>query len=592
MKNPSIDKSTIDRLSAPLLFRQFCEAFGEPDHVAQEIEEFWQAGGSPFPQDVYAHLVEKRMGREISPERGQFLIDYFNESFAPERATGYADKHREPLVAAFSEMYARGGQRPIFRVEADIMNLGGLNRIITGKKGEKSHLADGVIRVMAGILHEELEKCGNVSAIRHGGDEFCLYVTAENKKSVEAALERAHSTIAIFMDAAKLSNVNHEKLGKMPGVGIGAAAIALHGQPKLKQHKELQLAIKAAKDNFLSTHMGATAQHAEVNYEAPGALKAHIKQLLESDTYKKYLTPSINDAVSVLKNRGPLDTDPDVDRLAKLAAELGGEPPEATLKLLEATHKFTAKHDPETGLGLFKNMRREMLPHFLAKPQNNGSIAQLVHFDFNNVGGGNELGYWVGNAMRSTFAECIKEALHENGHGAYTPYLAAQDGGKFALLLPATISRREITRLSTTVEMKLAEHARKKIDLAADEFSESLELMEGKADYQEIIANIHHQSKLTIGDILSVKAPHFKGAHVMVASALFDASKPFTNLGKIMRGLETSVAEQHGRKDSLIAQRRETNYIANIAVEGKKHGNRRNWRSQVLDQQQGSEPTR
>lgn len=560
------------------MFNAFCQAFGQQDDVAREIEKFWAAGGSPLPQAVYAHLVRKLKEKgDLSDSQEAFLTRYFNESFAPERTTGYADKHREPLLADFAEAYAKGGARPMFRIEADIMNLSGFNRAITGDKGVKSHLADGIIRVMAGILKEELERCGTTSAIRHGGDELCLYVNAKDKATVDQALNRAHQAIAILMDEAKLSNIVHEKSGKMPGVGIGAAAITLKGQNKLVQYKALQAGVKAAKEAFQSEYLGPANQHAEANAQPP-ALADHIRQLL-GEKYKRYLAPSHEEAKSPLITRPLSNTDPEIDRFNKLEHFFGQEQPEALLKLLEGTHTLTANRDPVTGLLLFKHMRREILPHFIAKQKGAAKKAKLVHVDFNNVGGGNELGYWVGNAMRDSFAQCICGALQEMGLGSFAPYLAAQDGGKFALLLPAELSPQHINELSTAIEIQLVKRADNRIYLRAEEMEESLKLMESDERYADRRAAIPAAGHLTINDVMSVKSPHFHGSHVMVAAKDFDASKPYIPLGKLMRELESEVAQKHNTKDEIIKRSSTYPYTINNTMVN----SRSSWLSKTME---------
>lgn len=566
------------------LFDIFCSAFGEQGDVRKEIEEYWDNGGSPFPDQVYAYLVEKRKtAGQLTESQAQFLTAYFHESFAPERTTGYADKHREPLIAAFAEAYAKGGQRPMFRVEADIANLGGLNRHLAGKPGIKSHEADQVIGVMAAILKEQIGNVGEICAIRHGGDELCLYVRPyphieQSEAAIQHALSATHLQVAEFITDALLTDVNHEKKGKDAGVGMGAAAIAITNQTRLAQYKALQQAIPTAKQECLN-HLGAGTQTPPANTSPP----QHVRQALEKDPWAKYAHAAENISRKDFKRPPTSNQDPEQARLEFLRSTVGEINTPALGNLIKATRRLTAKRDPATELLMFKDMESDILPCFLRTQPEKLGRATLTHFDFSNVGGGNELGYWVGNAMRATFADCIKEALADKKLGEYIPYLAAQDGGKFALLLPPHITRREINAISTAIEMRLANHARDPLPLGADELAESLALMEGKAHYQAC----RETGTLTIGDVLSLKAPQYKGVQVMTAATLLDVSKPYVNLGAQMRGLEEHVAALHGKKDKIIEDRsRQPRAIGAVKVD-----TRRNWLARSVKNRTDENPT-
>lgn len=563
-------------------FDVFCDAFGDRESVRNEIEEFWRSGGSPFPEKVYAHLIQKRKTPgELTEPQAKFLIDYFNESFAPERTTGYADKHREPLVAAFAEAYANGGNRQIFRVEADIMNLGGLNKALEDAFKAKAKiekvggrltsteldqarkqaraLADQVIRVMTGILWEDLKTLGDVQAIRHGGDEFRLYlkvndadldVTALNKR----LLKRTQAAIAVFVADANLTDVFHLKAGVDAGVGVGCAAIKLEGQSQLKQHAALEAGIDEAKSQFredsgpgMQRPQAATTDTSVPNVaDLASTLNGH-------QVYKNY---RVFDAIQPLleSNGGKGDTAQDArhDALTKHLERLGGGDA-LNLKLatlLDATHWLTSKLDPVTGLPLFKYAQNEILPHFCAKLPPENPHAYLVHVDFSNLGGGNKLGYWMGNAMRASFARCIEEALADNNLAHLPHSLMAQDGGRFALLLSPKASKIALETLPRAIKSQLQKHSIDKIELGVEEQQESIRRMQKASPNDPHVKAISDRGYFTVDDICNVKSLPLKGAHVETAMARFNTQND--KLGEVMHSLQSKVDARHKTREDVI----------------------------------------
>jgi hypothetical protein len=488
--------------TAPKEFTQFCAAFGEPATVRREIEDFWANGGSPFPDKVYEHLVQNRMANGgISRERGQFLIDYFRESFAPEPVTGYIPKHREPLITAFANAYASTQKHSlIFRVEADIMNLGGLNEAIKtamgqGREVEARELANSVIRVMTNILRKKLEPLappGHVCPIRSGGDELSIYVNpwhTFDESELKAAIAEAESEMAEFIRTAGLRDIVHLKKGKNPGVGMGCSVANLvdtNGtlQSEIQLRQKLERGISLAKDGF-QEKLGPQRQdpksivrasvvkddseresfktaQPKTNY-IPSI--AQIESAFNPSAYSEYLTPA-EASPSLLQDDSEFNGEnPEDARLQRAKRAMNslpkGHESAVELKLLEDTIDLTRKIDAVTDLPLFGSIEHSIIPNFRVQC---GDKARLIHIDFNNMGGGNKLGPWVGDAMAKVFAQCITEAMKEKKLHKYLPYLTSQGGGKFTLLLPEKVGDRLLPeQLTTAIEKKLVARSQEKL---------------------------------------------------------------------------------------------------------------------------------
>jgi len=457
--------------AAPSPWQNFLSAFGEDTAaVTKEIHEFWQSdAGSPFPKDVYNHLIDLRFeSKKISRERGEFLKAYFAESFAPEQVTGYADKHREPLVTAMVEEYAKAMRaRPIYRVEADIMNLGGLNSAIEAAAGNKDKdLADACLLVMTSILKRHLVPCGTISPIRRGGDELSIYVRANTMVTHEAisrALENAQHEMAEFIKKAGLRDVPHSKKGKPAGVGMGCAvANIMDTAGRLKTDVELSEALEAditkAKDKF-QEWLGESKSFTRNRDSAATFTRSKLPVPVTKITYKPAI-PKIEAAFDDNRYRAFRVVPKHEPSILARDKNFDGENPNDAIKrrlirrlshmsdklltadehrLATATEQLSCPIDFVTGLPLFSTMTPIVMPQFR---QAYGTKAVMFHVDYNNLGGGNKLGSWVGDAMSQVFADCITGAMEDVKLKTFKPYVTTQGGGKFTLLLPEGLSHK------------------------------------------------------------------------------------------------------------------------------------------------------
>jgi hypothetical protein len=446
--------------TSPNAWQTFLSAFGEaPEAVAKEIHEYWQSDtGSPFPKDVYNHLVDLRVPKKLSRERGEFLKAYFAESFAPEQVTGYADKHREPLVTAMVEAYSQAvPARPIYRVEADIMNLSGLNNAIEAATGSKDKdLADACLRVMTGILQRHLEPCGAILPIRRGGDELSIYVRANTTVTLESisyALEDAQREMAEFIKKAGLRDVPHSKKGRPPGVGMGCAVANIKDSSgNVKTDVQLSDVLEAdilkAKNKF-QERLGY-AKQVSVS-DALGTIEAAFNDVL----YSTFRMAPKHELSILARDKNFYGENPDdatkrrlIRRLSHMSSKLLSADEH---RLAVATEQLSRPMDFVTGLPLFSTMRPTIMPQFR---QAFSREAVMVHIDYNNLGGGNKLGSWVGDAMSRVFADCIIDALKDVKLKTFRPYVTTQGGGKFTLLLPKALSEK-IPELKKCVQKNL-----------------------------------------------------------------------------------------------------------------------------------------
>lgn len=572
----------------------FLAAFGKEEDVRREVEQYWaQPGASPYPVEIFNHLMDaRRDAGKITPKRAEFLKSYFAESFDSEPTTGYINKHREPLIREFVDWYVEKFENPVFRIEADIMNLGGLNRDLTGRDPKYKHLADSVIRLMSNIVREHLERFGDVCAIRSGGDELGLFLRATKPDTdvtkVNAALNNAQHEIAEFIHSARLTDVVHTKEEKMPGVGIGCSAILLEpGKNRTQQNAQLEADIVQAKDHFQNEFLGVLST-------APME-PADIIELFQQEKYNRHLYPRIA-AASVLRDQKEYrGANPEAARIGRLERHMASLDPKAISPeergLLEATSALTLKRDHVTGLPWFRDMKRDLIPNFLARFGDESGKITLVHFDFNNLGGGNALGSWVGDAMAKQFAASIQEALAEfkegpkgkmgmkpqmgqSGQlGQYLPYLTAQGGGKFALLLPAGMDRTALLRLQSTVEVKLAKRLNEPLALTVDELDQSKKrMLEQPLSYP----NAKEMTAITIGDICNAKDPSLKGAQVMASFTEIDGKTP--HLGGAITKLEETVKCELAKRDKVVRERGRM-VQAYVAADDGKSG--ANWRQRT-----------
>lgn len=542
----------------------FLDTFGDRAQVMSEIRAYWaQPESSTHPLDIYHHLIETRVRNgTIGKARADILERHFADSFLPEPTTGYLPKHRMPLIEAVNALYAREKpERRVYRVEADIGNLGGLNRDIGGAGGSRT-LADAVVRVMAGILREELETQGQVTAIRQGGDELCLFVKPRHGHHRETATEacvRAQKRIAEFILAAGLRDLPHTKKNHPPGVGIGVAVVDDREPSEIAKRDALEAGILHSKGHFQSLLGGASQSAAALDM-------SKLKQALTEPGYAH--ERMFSDYAKPIKSRvASRDADADFsgdtpeEMLAhRLVKKLQAADPthpitEDESRLLRQTVKLSRKYDFVTGLPMYGAIQHEVAPNFGARFGNN---AHLVHIDFNNLGGGNKLGSWVGDAMARQFVECIKVAMEACGLSELEPYLASQGGGKFALLLPQSTARDTLKEFANQLEYALTEASAKPLSLTAEQVEKTSAIMRALA-IEEINSrqarggiSLGHRPipvalpRITMNDINGVKSRR-NGSSVVCHTVRVDING--LDFGKAMEPLE----QMAGKAQNAIA---------------------------------------
>lgn len=163
--------------------------------------------------DEYQKLVDKY---GLTPAQAEKLRP------KPDRdeLTGYySGDEREFTVRRAIEHTDRTGER-VHYAEADIANLGGLNRDL----GEKD--ADRVFKRFTDILKGELSQEGwAVNFFRHGGDEVGFVIAGPPETLIREALQKAQEKIQNYVEETTINGVNlsqikHTKEGKPPGTGI------------------------------------------------------------------------------------------------------------------------------------------------------------------------------------------------------------------------------------------------------------------------------------------------------------------------------------------------------------------------------------
>lgn len=463
--NTSTERSAISGAAEDPL-HQFTAAFGEHGVVLQEIHEYWHNGGSPFPIEICEHLLQARLkdGR-IDEKVANQLHDYFKESFNPDSVTGYHCKHREPLIEALAEEYLKEKNlKPLLLIEGDFINLSGLNAAL----GKAS--ADAVIRYITDTITRHLDKQYNLSAIRHGGDEIRLWVQPKKvsglsdvEDDVRAVIADIQAEIAEFVKQYGLNTTKHNKRDDK-GAGIGLAVVSCRDKKtKVEIRSELERGIEDNKEWF----------YRQIQNGEPQLEKDKLKGFLSDDKHFNSKNPATHLLENGLNFSGDTPEDARYLRLQRLLVEKKGRHDlncDET-RALKGIHQLTAKNDPVNGLPLVldaADLEETILPYFQL---HHGKKFTLVHFDFSNMGGGNTIGTWVADAMSRVFRECIAEGMSDEdlNLSKYLPYLTSSGGGKFDLILPATISPEVLTSLHNKIEKKFIEKSNKELDITSKE---------------------------------------------------------------------------------------------------------------------------
>lgn len=175
---------------------------------------------------------------KLTPEQRQAVEPVYQQAYAPRDAvTGFhesriqipekagqkaelvADSEANPSARVRTlkraQEYAQDNPGRAFYIEADIINLGGLN----AAKGHTG--ANTVYRELAQITNKTLKAAGgNVIAFRHGVDEFSFVVSGVDKATLEAAMQQAKQQLKRYTEQAGLNNITHTKTNKADGVGV------------------------------------------------------------------------------------------------------------------------------------------------------------------------------------------------------------------------------------------------------------------------------------------------------------------------------------------------------------------------------------
>jgi GGDEF domain-containing protein len=158
--------------------------------------------------------------------------------------TGFdAAGDRVPSLEGAVKFVANGGAACY--VEVDIRNVGGMNRVSKG-------LGDEVVRDIAGAARAAAASVGgDVTSIRHGGDEVSFIVTANGtsqalKDALVTALAAAR--VRVSAEMAHLEWVPHPKRRGESGTGLffGVSAISETSDPEQVFH-EADSAVEAMK---------------------------------------------------------------------------------------------------------------------------------------------------------------------------------------------------------------------------------------------------------------------------------------------------------------------------------------------------------
>jgi GGDEF domain-containing protein len=430
------------------------------------VHAYWQDSHKPGnldPIEIFKHALDAKVRQgEIPQAQATILTEHLAKSFAPESVTGYWDKHRQILFEGILADYrAQTPDTPIYRIEADFMNLGGLNKACDGNKA----IANPVLRILSQILREEIARLGDSYAIRTGGDELSLYLRPNEDVSdegVQQAIAKAQARMKEFVLEAGLASIAHTKKDKPPGVGLGIGYVCMNKcASEVAMIAALEKAISENKRQFSESIQSENAKPFNRDaLEGATRTRQYAALLANPDGKKQASAPDISYA-------GKSPSDAMLERLKRKLAANG----ELEAAVVPPVFNLARHIDHVTGLPMFNEMASSMLPHF--KTRFGTRKAKVVHIDFNNIGGGNDLGYWVGNAMAAKFKECVDAAFAHSSLNEYRDYLCSQGGGKFALLVPHHVQEGIIRNFARAVDDALKEREEEPLNLSKEEFKYS-----------------------------------------------------------------------------------------------------------------------
>ncbi len=197
---------------------------GPMQKALREASERAQAEQQAAPVPIEERLLDPdQVSQQAFAEKAKALglsDDQIN-SLAPveqrDHVTGfYRGETKVPTIRRAQEFSERTGI-PTFFVEADIANLGGINKFHNNNAEE----ANKTYRALSDIFQEEMSRAGTQSiSSRHGGDEFNAVVVGATPESLAAAQRRIKQRVAEFVESKGMTDLPHTKAGQPAGVGL------------------------------------------------------------------------------------------------------------------------------------------------------------------------------------------------------------------------------------------------------------------------------------------------------------------------------------------------------------------------------------
>lgn len=578
---------------------------GTPDvqKPVEDLEQFWREKGTlGTPVEMFSHLMKKQVqDGTISAGRAEVLTRTFKDSFAPEHSTGYLAKHREPIVEALAQLYVERvkPKNTVWRIEGDISNLGGLNRAMLASAEElktndldafnamlTKHgisrdddqavaklgraMADRVMHTICHITNEHLQNKAQVIPVRKGGDEISFIAVTPKGVSGSALQDALHQTqtdVAQFVISTGLI-IPHTKYPgerRRSGVGIGLHAVDMTLYGRDEQQQLIAQGIPRSKEAYLrALHR---SEPLEINVPDMKQLDAML------DVFPAP-TP-INNTLR-LGHIEPGRLVEDNRKLKKLfkTLESTGDVPlnDAEKKAAIAVHALVRKNDFVTSLPQFENMQEDQLPGFLMKYGSRGGKLKLVNIDFSNVAGGNELSEDVGNAMLRKFRDVVLTSMNKAGLCEYTEGLAVRPGGKFALIVPSSVSDDQIAKLALELKQNLDSATDKPLQLTPRQIQDVRENIGAREKLQDVygakgekLQDSSGALSIKVSDIVNPKT-RLQGASVVMTYT----KEPITfdkTLGDQLRPLEA---------DAEKRQKQIATYMEQASFTSRVNGNSKN----------------
>jgi hypothetical protein len=553
----------------------FIQGFGENRaHIVNEMVGFWRNSSDTInvinPINLFNHLLDVRVQKGlIDPARGKELKKIFADSYDAEQTTGYAPKHRVLLIDELSKLYVTETRSPLYVLKADIGNLGGLNnaliQVFGGNIAQGRSATDKIFGVMATILKEEFAQIADVMPVRSGGDE--LEITFKPHADVTAdrihqAQQKVHERIREFINEAGLDNIVHPKYIDAPsrrGVNIGLSVVEI----KSDVSKELQNQLA----EVLIARSKIEQQIANANRERSIDPSIPTKSTIEAvlDKYREYIPrnsrSSQNNEIAQSSNLGyERGSTPDEYRqmaIARRVREASSAPTlsSAEYALISGVTALTNQKDPVTNMPLFTEVR-EIFRHFMLFHGEKVG-AKLLHFDFNNMAGGNKIFEGVGDAMGTAFSDILRDAMRKTKLEQYIPYITTQGGGKFALLVPGDTTDEVINTLVENAHESKAEFSRKPLvftdeqrRIIRDNIKTNMEIHD---IYQRANMPPPNPDSMRMDDIVHPKS-FCTGVRMLFGGAVAISTnwvgEPMPSLYEQIKVLETNVFHQQKTDDS------------------------------------------